>query len=85
MNNEKRECKTFWVWHGNKLSQLEGYYCKPSQKQYDNQLWWFPSIGYTLWLNIQCFTDKQKAVDIAKTMLRNDIEQLQGILKNIEG
>lgn len=81
----ERESKMFWVWHNNKLSYKKGYYCKTCQKQYDGQLWWFPRLGYTLWLDVQCFNDKEKAVEYAKTVLKSEIKELQDIYNKIKG
>jgi len=43
--DEKREHKTFWVWHEYSLFKAKGYKCETQQKRYDKELWFFPSIG----------------------------------------
>jgi len=85
MKIEDRENKMFWVWCDNKLSYEKGYYCKPYQKEYDGKLWWFPKLGYTLWLDIQCFDNKERAIEIAITLLDTQIIKLKEIKSKLKG
>ena len=83
MKEEKE--KLFWVWHKDTISQEKGFIRNsPSQPEYNGRIWWFPSLGYTLWKNTHCFNSKKEAVDYAKKDVVNRIEELQKLLVSLE-
>lgn len=79
-----REHKTFWVWHNNRIFQAEGYLANNGQQEYNGRLWWFPDLGYTLWLDTHCFIKKEDAVKKAKQDLKLKIAGLKMVLGDLE-
>jgi hypothetical protein len=82
---KKDDEKLFWVWHQDKISLEKGFKRdSPSQPEYNGQLWWFPSLGWTLWKETHCFDSKREAVDYAQKDVMKRITVLQKLLIILE-
>lgn len=74
---KEEKSKIFWLWLEDEIFKAKGFEGNPQQQEYDGQLWYFPSIGWTLWKDIHCFDTKKDALKYAKEDIALRIKNLK--------
>jgi hypothetical protein len=81
MEKDEENKEVFWVIGQpcqSSVIKVEGF---DRTDKRGNKLWWFPSIGYTLWEGIQAFRTREEALLKLQDIATKKIAEWETVLK----